>query len=345
MEASARPRASNRSLYTGWAAFLVLAAIPPIFLVKTEYFSVLTLAGIFAIAAVSLDLLLGYAGQLSLGQAALFGVSGYTTAYLTVKQGWSPEPAALVAIAATVLVALVTSPILRLKGFYFALATLSITLIAETIMRNWIDVTGGSSGFLGIPRLSLFGAEITSDTAFYVVVWAVLAIVVLLGLQLGRSRFGRALLSVHEDEVAAQAMGVPVRSVKIRIWLLAALVSGVSGVLYAHYLRFISPAQFGLLPTIMLIIMVVIGGTGTIYGAVVGAVFVRLLPVLFSGFEEYSPLVYGVAIIVFTVLFPAGIYGATRDRIRRLRTRRGADASTPAEQPFDRVPAGAGTQA
>jgi branched-chain amino acid transport system permease protein len=343
MATSARPRTSTRSLYAGWGLFLVLAALPPLFFVDSEYFSVLTIAGIFAITAVSLDLLLGYAGQLSLGQAALFGVSAYVTAYLTVTKGWSPEPAALAAIAATMLVALLTSPILRLQGFYFALATLSVTLIAETIMRNWIDVTGGSSGFLGIGRLSFFGTEITSDTAYYVVVWSVLAVVVLLGLQLGRSRFGRALLAVHEDEIAAQAMGVPVRSVKIRVWLLAAAFSGISGVLYAFYLRFISPSQFGLLPTIMLIIMVVIGGTGTIYGAVIGSIFVRVLPVLFAGFEEYSPLIYGIAIIVFTIMFPGGIYGAVRDLIQRLRKGRSGD--TASATAVEKVPATAGSRA
>jgi branched-chain amino acid transport system permease protein len=343
MVTSARSQPSTRPLYAGWGLFLVLAALPPLFLVDSEYFSVLTIAGIFAITAVSLDLLLGYAGQLSLGQAALFGVSAYVTAYLTVTKGWSPEPAALAAIAATMLVALLTSPILRLQGFYFALATLSVTLITETIMRNWIDVTGGSSGFLGIGRLSLFGTAITSETAYYVVVWSVLAVVVLLGLQLGRSRFGRALLAVHEDEVAAEAMGVPVRSVKIRVWLLAAAFSGISGVLYAFYLRFISPSQFGLLPTIMLIIMVVIGGTGTIYGAVIGSIFVRILPVLFAGFEEYSPLIYGVAIIAFTIMFPGGIYGAVRDRIQRLRKGRSSDtASTTA---VEQVHAPAGSSA
>lgn len=324
--------------------FVVLAALPPMLIVDTEYFAVLIAAGIFAITAVSLDLLLGYAGQLSLGQAALFGVSAYTTAYLTVTKGWSPEPAALAAIGAAVLLALLTSPILRLQGFYFTLATLSVTLIAETIMRNWIDVTGGSSGFLGIGRLSLFGTEITSQTSYYLIVWATLAVLVLLALQLGRSRFGRALLAVHEDEIAAQAMGVPVRSVKIRVWLLAAAFSGISGVLYAHYLRFISPGQFGLLPTIMLIIMVVIGGTGTIYGAVIGSIFVRILPVLFADFEEYSPLIYGLSIILFTVLFPGGIFGAVRDLIQRMRGSR-SDTGKDSADSVERAPATAGTQA
>lgn len=330
METRSGARSSTRSLYIGWAVFVALAAVPPLFLVETDYFPVLTLAGIFAITAVSLDLLLGYAGQLSLGQASLFGVSAYTMAHLTVTLGWSPMSAAPVAVLATVLVALLASPILRLQGFYFALATLSVTLIAETIMRNWIDVTGGSSGFLGIGRLSMFGATITSDRAYYAVVWAVLAVVVLMGLHLGRSRFGRALLAVHEDEIAAKAMGIPVRSVKIRVWLLAAALSGISGVLYVYHLRFISPGQFGLLPTIMLIIMVVIGGTGTIYGAVVGAIFVGILPTVFAGFEEYSPLIYGVSIILFTVLFPGGIFGASRALVLRLRNGRpGRESAEP----------------
>lgn len=326
-----RTRTSSRSMYSGWGVFVALAALPPLFFVDSEYFAVLTIAGIFAITAVSLDLLLGYAGQLSLGQAALMGVSAYTVAYLTVDRGWSTGPAALVAIVVTLLVALGTSPILRLQGFYFTLATLSVTLIIETVARNWVNVTGGSSGFLGIGKLSLFGVDLSSPTSYYVVVWAVLAVVVLLGLQLGRSRFGRALLAVHEDEDAAPAMGIPVRSVKIQIWLLAAVISAIAGVLYTFYLRFISPGQFGLQPTIMLIIMVVIGGSGTIYGAVIGSIFVRILPVLFAGFEEYSPLIYGMSIIIFTIAFPDGIYGTARKWLRRARARtRAADMGTPA---------------
>jgi branched-chain amino acid transport system permease protein len=132
------------------------------------------------------------------------------------------------------------------------------------------------------------------------------------------------MLAIHEDPRAASALGVSVSSVKIRIWIFAAGVSGVAGVIYCHYLRFLSPEQFGQTPAIVLVAAIVIGGTGTVYGPVVGVVVVRLLPALFDGFQERSVLVYGAAIILFTVLWPRGLVGAATDVVKRIRSARAA---------------------
>ncbi|MFM7534587.1 MAG: branched-chain amino acid ABC transporter permease [Acidimicrobiales bacterium] len=303
---------------------LVFTLAAPFTLANTEYYAILTLAAIFGIVAVSLDLLLGYAGLLSLGQTVPFGVAAYTSAVLTSTHGLRPELAAVAAVAAAIAVAVVASPILRLEGFYFALATLGLVLIFEAVSRNWLSVTGGSSGFVGIEPLTLGPLTLRSATANFLLAWLCLTAVTLVAVNVTRSRFGRGMLAIHEDPRAASALGVSVSSVKIRIWIFAAGMSGVAGVLYCHYLRFLSPEQFGQTPAIVLVAAIVIGGTGTVYGPVVGVVVVRMLPALFDGFQERSVLVYGTAIILFTVLWPRGLVGAATDVVKRIRSARAA---------------------
>lgn len=305
-----------------FAVFVLVTAAVPFLLGGTSYMAILTLTAIFGAVAISLDLLVGYGGLLSLGQMAPFGVAAYTAAILSTTHGWPSAASAVGGIAAAVALALATSPILRLEGFYFALATLAIALICEAVMRNWISLTGGSSGFVGIGQFQLGPLTLSSETDTYWMAWVVMVGAALVGLRVVSSRFGRALLAVHEDEQAARALGVPVGSVKVRIWLLAAGIAGGAGVAYTYYIRFLSPPQFGLGPSILLVIAIVLGGLRSIYGAVVGVAIVRLLPEVFESFAEHSVLVYGVAIVVVTVLMPGGIYGAGRDLWRRLRARR-----------------------
>jgi branched-chain amino acid transport system permease protein len=290
------------------------------FLHGTEHFGALTVLGIFAILAVALDLLVGFTGLLSLGQTAVFGASAYTTAFLTVKLGLGPEVAIAAAVLMAFCVALLMAPILRLEGFYFVMATLIAALIGTAIMKNWTSVTGGASGFLGLQHLKLFGFQFQSPMHYHVLIWTIAMAVVVLALNIRNSRFGQALAAVREDETAAQAFGIAPTQLKIQIWLISASLSGLAGALYAHYFRYISPDQFDIHVVIMLLIMVSIGGMGSVYGALIGAACIRFFPIVFSGLEQYMPLAFGVAIVVVTLLMPGGIYGAAQKYSARLRT-------------------------
>lgn len=328
------PSGRPRILYAKLLVFAVLALLPGLVLTNSRYFATIVLVAIFATVAVSLDLLLGFAGQLALGQTALFGVGAYTWGILTTRHGVSSELALVCAVAAAVAIALLTSPILRLRGFYFALATLALVIVAQEVFVNWIAVTGGASGLIGVGDFSFFGLEVTSQAQSYLFAYVVLLIAVTAAVHMRHSRFGRSLVAIREDETAAEALGVDVFWTKIRVWLIAAALAGLAGVVYASYLRFLSPAQFGLEPTIYLLAAIVIGGTGSAYGAVVGVAVVWMLPEVLSGFEKYAVLALGIVVIVLVILAPDGLAG----RMARLGTYlwsrlRGASGRVPTGPP------------
>lgn len=306
------PRAVAGVLMTGVSG----AVVPVVFLSGTPYLGILTLAGIFAIVVVGLNLISGYAGLLSLGQGGVFAVGAYASAMLTTKAAWPPEAAMVIAVLAAMSVAWATSPILRLSGFYFALATLCLALIVEAVLRNSTDITGGASGITAIPHLRLFGFSFQRDLDYHLLAWAVLTGALLLTLSIDRSRTGRALRSIHLDDTAAQSFGIDTTSVKLKVWILASGFAGLAGAIYAHYVRFTSPDQFGLWPSIVLLVMMIIGGAGTIVGPAIGAVVIRVIPELSAGLDQWAPLAFGVALVIVTVAMPEGIAG----RVRRLVT-------------------------
>jgi branched-chain amino acid transport system permease protein len=304
--------------------FAALALLPGFVLTGSHHFSTLVFVTIFGTVGVSLDMLLGLAGQLALGQTALFAVGAYTAAVLSTKHGVSPGLAMLAAIGAALAIAVVSSPILRLRGFYFALATLAFVLIVQDTLANWTNVTGGASGFVGIGHFELFGATFVTQRAYYLFGAVVLILAVTTTVHVRRSRFGRALLAIREDNTAAEALGISVFWAKMRIWLIAAAFAGLAGVVYAYYLQFISPEQFGLSPAIQVLAAVVVGGVVSVYGAVVGVLVLWLLPDLFTGIQNYAILAWGVCLIAFMIFAPSGIAGSVIGGIERALFRREA---------------------
>lgn len=303
--------------YRGLAVLAAVGILPAFLLDDSKYFSTLVFAAIFSTVAVSLDLLLGFTGLLSLGQTALFAVGSYTSAVLTTTHGVRPDLALILAVAAATAIALLTSPILRLRGFYFALATLALVLIVQEVLINWIDVTGGASGFVGIGKFEMLGYEFKSQRSYYVLAYLVLLLAVLVAIHIRTSRFGRSLTAIREDETAAEAIGIPVFSVKVRVWLVAAAAAGLAGVVYTHYVQFVSPTQFGLEPTIDVLASTVVGGAGTIFGPIIGVFVLWLIPALFTQLQEYSTLVWGAALIIAMVFAPGGLFGAVATLYRR----------------------------
>ncbi len=291
--------------------FLLFAAailMAPMFFKGGYIVNVLVFVGIYTILAVALNLLLGLAGQISLGQAAFFGLGAYISGVLTATHAVNPWMAMVIAVIAVGVIAFVLGfPILKLRGHYLAMATLGMGIIVFIIFNETVDITGGPSGLSGIPNLSICGIVFNTDMKNYYLVWSFAVATILLSLNLSASRIGRALRAIHDSEVAARILGVNVRLLKVQIFTISAIFSALAGSLYAHTVQFISPASFGFNVSIELLTMVIIGGLGSIYGSFLGAAILTLLPELFRTFQDYDIVVYGIVLIVMTMFMPGGL--------------------------------------
>jgi branched-chain amino acid transport system permease protein len=298
----------------------VLIAIFPWIVAGNEYFiSILVFLGINSILTMGLCLLMGYAGQISLGHAAFYGIGAYSSGILTTQYSFPPVMAFFTGIFFSALVAyLVGKPTLRLKGHYMAVATLGfgeIFFIAFNELAPW---TGGPSGLSGIPAIRFFG-ETLEETAYLYLVWGVVILILIFSLNMVNSRVGRALRAVHGSELAANAMGVDAARYKVQVFVLSAIYASMAGSLYAHFVTFISPGSFGLMPSIMFLMMVVVGGAGTIWGALLGTAVFTSLPEYLRGLEDYEVLAYG-GILMFILLFmPQGILEGMQNLLKRMK--------------------------
>jgi branched-chain amino acid transport system permease protein len=288
------------------------------------------LVGVFAIAAVGLNLLMGYAGQVSLGQGAFFGVGAYTSALLSVKAGFPVWLSIIIAVLLAAVVGLIVAPILRLRGHYLAMATLGLGLIAWIFFRELVWLTNGNDGLRNIPDLALPGLDITSRKSEYFFVWIVALIVLALCGNLVRSRIGRSIRALHQSEVAAAAMGVNVAWQKIKIFILSAALAGLGGAIFAHLQGYIDPSSFDIVLSIELGIMVVVGGMESIWGAVAGSALIVFLPEFIKTVPEwlgdvprwveryslYEGIIFGLILILTMIFMPKGITKGLSDMVR-----------------------------
>lgn len=297
----------NRQLLI-FILFAVAALAAPFFLKGNYLLNVLVFVGINTILAVGLNLLLGYAGQISLGHAAFFGMGAYISGIITSRFPVDPFLImALAAVLAGLLAFAIGFPILKLKGHYLAMATLGFGIIMYIIFNETVDWTGGPSGLSGIPNLRVGSLVFDNDWNNYYLVWIFALSVMLLSINLSRSRIGRALRAIHDSEVAARVMGVNARVLKVQIFTVSAVFSAVAGSLYAHVMTFISPASFGFNFSVELLTMIVIGGLGSIYGSFLGATILTMLPEFLRVFQDFDIVIYGLMLILMTMFMPGGL--------------------------------------
>ena len=291
----------------GVLVLAVLIGALPLWLPNNFYYDVAIQISINAIIAVGLNLLIGYAGQVSLGHAGFLGLGAYSSAILTANYGWSPLLALFAGAALVGVLALVVArPILRLRGHYLAMATLGLGIIASIILNTEEEITGGPDG-LTVPPFSLLGHELDGERAWYWVVGALLLITVWLALNLIDSPAGRALRAVRGSEIAARVTGIDTTRCKVQVFVVSAVLAGVMGALGAHYSGFITPDQSGFLHSIELVTMVVLGGMASVFGAVVGATLLTLLPQLLAHFEDYELMVFGLILMTTMIAMPRGL--------------------------------------
>jgi branched-chain amino acid transport system permease protein len=308
---------------------LALAAagtlVLPAFL-DTEQLSIYILAGLAAMVTVGLSLLMGHAGQISLGQASFYAIGAYTAGILTVH-GVPPLLGLLAApVLAAGFAAVVGIGVLRLRGHYLAFATLAMQLILLSVLAQ-SDWAGGAIGLQGIPRMSVGGFELDEDSHYAYLTWAGLAIVLVVAYNLVKSRPGRGLRALATSEVAAAASGVPVGRYRLAVFALSAAFAGLAGGIYAFYLGYLGPGSFPVLLSVEYVVMAVVGGLGTLAGGVVGAVAITLLVQVLNdlgtqpGMPSYAPsvlsyAVYGLLLVLVVLFLPRGIVPALRRRER-----------------------------
>lgn len=302
-----------------WYGALVLALLLAPWFVAEYWLAQLTFVLIYSIAGLGLMLLAGFTGLFSLGHAAFLGVGAYTHSVLT-NMG-VPFPLALAAAAGlSAAVGLVVGlPALRVKGIYLGMATLSFGFIVEEVLARWESVTGGNAG-IHIKKPAMFGYVLETGDQFYWLCLGITVVCTLAILNLLRAPTGRAFVAIRDSEISAQSMGIHLAYYKTLSFSLSAALAGIAGALYAHKLQFISPDQFSLLQSIDLLLMIVIGGVGSVHGAFLGAIFLISMPQLIALVKDYLPavvgqapglqgVVYGAVVIAFVLFEPQGLYG------------------------------------
>lgn len=303
--------------------FALFILLLPLFIRTPYYLFVMNIIGLNIIVVVGLNLFIGYAGQISLGHAAFYGIGAYTSAILTTTYGFPPWITIALAMVVTGSFAyLIGVPTLRLKGSYLVMATLGFNIIIHIIMVQSETVTGGPDGFPGIPFLTIGRFALDTDAKFYYLVWLFSFLSILVSLNLVDSRVGRALRALHSSEIAANTLGVNTDKYKIKVFVLSAMFASLAGSLYAHYLTFISPKTFDMFYSIKVVIMVIVGGLGSIWGALFGcALFTILSEVLSSISETLNIIFYGLILMFIMMFLPEGVIVGLVEYYQRRRVR------------------------
>jgi branched-chain amino acid transport system permease protein len=302
-----------------WYALLLLALAVAPWVLQEYWLAQLTFVKIYSIMGLGLMVLAGFTGLFSIGNAAFMGVGAYVAAVLSAHGTPFPVTVIVSAGLSALVGAVVGLPALRVKGIFLGIATLSFGFIVEEVLARWESLTGGNAG-MHVKTLVIGSWKADSGDKFYAVCLVVTVLCTLAVLNLLRSSTGRAFVAIRDSEISAQSMGIQLAYYKTLSFMLSAALAGIGGSLYAHKMQFISPDQFGILQSIDLLLMVVIGGLGSVHGAFLGAIFLITMPQFITLGKDYLPaaigqapglqaVVYGLVLIAFVMFEPMGLYG------------------------------------
>ena len=297
----------QKNAYFGLFIVIAILLVLPFIVPNSFYMDLVIRMAINAVIVLGLNLLIGFAGQISLGHAGFLGIGAYASAVLPTHFGWHPVLAMLAgAVVTGILAALVARPIFKLKGHYLAMATLGLGIILNIAIRNEAGLTGGPDG-MPVPPMALFGFELSNDKHWYWVVSLILTLSVWGSLNLIDSPFGRALRALHGSEVASQVVGVDVVRYKVAIFVFSAIFASLMGSITAHYVGFVTPNLADFFHSIELVTMVVIGGMASVYGSLVGAVLLTALPQALATFEGWETVAFGAILMLCMIFLPKGL--------------------------------------
>lgn len=270
----------------------------------------------------SLNLIMGYCGQISLCHGGFFGLGAYVSGVLSAKYG---VPAPIGIVAAVMMTAcaslLIALPALRLRGHYLAMATLGFNAILSVLFVELVDWTGGPNGLSGIEPIVLAGFAFDTDVRFFYLAWLATLLVMVAILNLTYSRIGRAVVSLSGNEIGASSLGVNTYALKVQVFVASAMVAAFSGALFVHFNLFASPETFSFFTSVLLVVMVAVGGWGKYWGALFGALVFTLVPEYLRAFHDVELLVFGLSMILVLMFFPDGLAGLAQRLVRILRAR------------------------
>ncbi|WP_428023756.1 branched-chain amino acid ABC transporter permease [Arcobacter sp.] len=291
--------------------FLIIMAVFP-FLVDSAWLSIGITFLVFAVVAFSQDIILGRAGVFNMGHAIFFGMGAYTTAILNVHFGFTIIETIPFAILLPVVISvLLAGPIIHLRGDYLLVATVGFNIIFEQVLKNDIfGLTGGPNGIFGIDFIKVFGYEFTSDTSIYYVAFGLLIITLFIIRNLDTSKYGRALYYINKNEIAAKSMGVNISYYKLFAFALGAAIAGAAGAVFAVQYSAVSPESFNFMQSVMFFAIVLVGGSASLPGIIVGTFVMFVLPELFTEFKESRYLIFGAAMVLTMILRPNGVWPA-----------------------------------
>lgn len=312
-------RLAKHGGHTFWYSLLGLFLVAAPWALPEYWLAQLTFVLIYAVVGLGLMLLAGFTGLFSLGHAAFLGVGAYTQAIMVNAGIPFPLALACAGLLSAAVGMVVGLPALRVKGIYLGMATLAFGFIVEEVIARWEHVTGGNAGLM-VQYPALFGWALDSTDEFYFLCLVVTVLATLGIVNLMRSSTGRAFVAIRDSEISAQSMGIQLARYKTLSFALSAALAGIGGALYAHKIQFLSPEQFSIIQSIDLLLMVVIGGLGSIHGAFLGAIFLIVMPQLIALGKDFLPeaigqaaglqgTVYGIVLIAFVLFEPMGLYG------------------------------------
>ncbi len=308
--------------YRGILTLLGVAVVFPFFIRSHYHINLMVFIGIYTLLALGLTLLLGFAGQVSLGQAGFYGLGAYVTGILTTKWGINPWMALPIAIGGTCILAFfIGYSTLHLKGLYLAMATLGVGIIFNILFVELKDLTGGAIGLMNIPSLSVAGVKLDSDLKFYILVWFIVLSIFFLVTNLVNSRVGRGMRAIQGNELASNCFGVDSFKYKIKVFVLSAALASLSGFLYSHYINFLSPSVFDFSFSIIFLTMTIVGGRESIWGALYGAILLTLLPEFLRRYEDLNVMIWGLVLVLVLIFFNRGMAGGLDILIRQLKNR------------------------
>jgi branched-chain amino acid transport system permease protein len=291
----------------GLIALAAMLLVLPFFFPNNFYYDVAIKTALNAVVCIGLNLLIGYAGQISLGHAGFFALGAYASAILTTHYKWPGLLAMLAgAVAVALLAFLVARPILRLKGHYLAMATLGLGIIIAIVINREIPMTGGPDG-MSVPALWVWDWRLTGAKTWYWISAGALFIAVWLSLNLVESPIGRALRALHGSEIAAETTGIDTTRYKVLVFVVSAVFASLAGSLFAHAERFVTPVEAGFLRSIEFVTMVVLGGMASTFGAVVGAAILTVLPQVLAAAHDYKHVALGAIMIGVMIFMPRGL--------------------------------------
>ncbi|MCP4628280.1 MAG: branched-chain amino acid ABC transporter permease [bacterium] len=304
---------SNKWRFLWWIIAIVILLLAPLFLGKYTIF-LLSLLAIYALVALGLNLLMGYTGQIAAGHAGFLALGAYFTAIIGENMQWLPCPVILLlaGIFSGAIGFLLGIPILRLKGFYIAMATLAFGVVVSEIILQWSSLTGGDDGF-SVPTAHIAGFAFDSDFKLYYLIIPVTLIMTLLAKNLVNGYIGRAFIALRESEIAAQTIGIDLARYKTIAFAISAFYTGVAGGLFAYLITYLSPDAFTIELSVDFIAMIVIGGMGSILGSIIGAVILTGMQQVLAGLLDLQIFIFGLSLIVFMIFMPRGITGMIYD--------------------------------